>query len=84
MGEHLFCPFKIGDDAADQRRLNDHVAAFAASHFSCLLSRSDDLLSHLVDRDERRFVEHDAAAFDGDDGAGRAEVDRHRIGNKFF
>ena len=84
MGEHLFRPLKIADDAADQRRLHDDIAALAAGHVGGLLAEGDDLLGHLVDRDERRLVQHDTAALDGDDRACRAEVDRHRIGDQFF
>ena len=84
MGEHLFGPLKIADDAADQRRLHGDVAAFAAGHLGGFLAKSDDLFGHLVDRDQRRLVQDDAAALDGNDRACRAEVDRHRIGDQFF
>ena len=44
MGEHLFGTLKIADDAADQRSLDDDVAALAAAHFGGFLAEGDDLL----------------------------------------
>jgi hypothetical protein len=84
VGEHLLSAFEIGDDAADERSANGDVAALAAKHLARLEPECDDLVRHLVNGDERRFVEDDTAAFDGDDRARRAQVDRHRIGDQLF
>ena len=81
MGEHLFRPLEIADHAADQRRSNGNVAAFAAGHVSGFLAVGDDLLGDFVDGDHRRLIENDSASLDRNDRAGGAEIDRHRIGH---
>ena len=84
VSEHPLGTFKVGNDAADQRSFDRHITSFAAAHLGCLKAKGDDLLGHLIDRDERRFVEHDAAALDRNDSTRGAEVDRHRVGDQFF
>ena len=84
MGKHLFGTFKVRNHAAGERRLDDHVTAFATGQLGGFESESDDLFGQFVDGDQRRFVQHNAAALDGNDSAGRTEIDRHRIGNELF
>src|SRR5580700_5566676 len=55
------------------------IAGGAPEHLLGFLAHREDLLAplDLGDRDDRRFVEDDAAPFDIDEGVRRAEVDRH-------
>ena len=55
------------------------VAGRAAQHHLRLVADGEDLLLalDLGDGDDRRLVQHDAAALDVDQRVGRAEIDRH-------
>src|SRR5690606_39245094 len=84
MREQLFRSFEIADNTADHRCGHDDIAALAAAHVGGLLAKGDDLFRQLVNGDQGRLIDDDAALANGDDGAGRTEIDSHRICNKLF
>ena len=58
-------------------RIAEIVPGRAPEHALCLDADRVHLAGALVDRDDRRLGEHDAASTDVDEGIGGAEVDRH-------
>jgi hypothetical protein len=70
------CDFEVGDDAVLHRLDGDDVAGSAAQHLLGVAPDSFDLAVHLVDGDDRRFVDHDALAARIHAGVGGAEVNR--------
>jgi len=80
--EHPLGDVEVGDDAVLQRAHRDDVSGRAADHPLGLDADGDDLPGIGIERDDRRFVEHDAAAPDVHQGVGCAEVDCHVTAQK--
>ena len=77
VAEHPLGGVEVGDDAVLERTDRDDVAGRTADHLLGLGAHGEDAAGVLVDRDDRRLVEHDAAPADVDQGVGGAEVDGH-------
>jgi hypothetical protein len=79
VGEHLLGALEIADHSSGKWCPYDDITAFAAGHIGGFLAERNYLLGDFIDSDERRLVQHNTAALDGNDGARRPKVDRHRI-----
>ena len=77
--EDLLRALEVGDDAVDQRRDELHVARLAPLHVVGLAPDGDDLARNLVDGDDGRLVDDDAATSHRDDDRRGAEVHGHRV-----
>ena len=76
VAQHLGGDVVVGDHAVLQRPDGLDVAGRAADHPLGLGPDGDDGVGGGVDGDDRRLVEHDAAAAGVDEGVRGAEVDR--------
>ena len=77
VAEHLLRHVEVGDDAVLQRADRGDRPRRAAEHPLRLDAHRMHLARALVDRDDGRLGEHDAAPADVDEGVRGAEVDRH-------
>ena len=77
VAEHLLGHVEVGDDAVLQRADRGDRARRAAEHPLRLDADGVHLAGALVDRDDRRLGEHDAAPAHVDERVGGAEVDGH-------
>ena len=77
VAEHLLGDVEVGDDAVLQRADGRDRARRAAEHPLRLDADGVHLARALVDRDDRRLGEHDAAAAHVDERVRGAEVDGH-------
>ena len=79
MLDHLLRHLEVGDHAVAQRADGLDVARGAAEHLLGLLADGEHhlLAPDIRDGDYPGLVQHDPAAFDVDEGIGRAEVDGH-------
>ena len=77
VAEHLLGDVEVGDDAVLQRADGGDRAGRAAEHALGLDADGVDLARALVDRDDRRLGEDDAAAADVDERIGGAQVHGH-------
>ena len=75
--EHLLRHLEVGDHAVLERADGLDVAGRAAQHALGLDADGVHLARALVDRDDRRLGQHDAATAHVDQRVGRAEVDGH-------
>ena len=75
--EHLLGDVEVGDDAVLERADRGDRAGRAAEHPLRLDADRVHLAGALVDRDDRRLGEDDAAAAHVDERVGGAEVDGH-------
>ena len=73
--DHPLGDLEVGDRAAPQRPHRDDVAGRAADHLPRLAAGGQHLAGLAVEGDDRRLVEHDAAALHVDERVGGAEVD---------
>ena len=80
--EHLLRHLEVGDDAVLHRADGDDVAGRAAEHLLGVAADGFDLVGDLVDRDDRRLGDDDAAPLRVDERVGRAEVDRQIAGEQ--
>jgi len=81
--DHRLGDFEVGDDAVAQRADRLDVAGRATEHHLGLFADGEDLALAALrsQRNDRRFVQHDAAALHIDQRIGRTEVDPH-VGRK--
>ena len=77
VAQHLLGDVEVGDDAVLQRPDRRDRARRAPEHPLRLDADGVDVARALVDRDDGRLGEHDAAAADVDERVGGAEVDGH-------
>ena len=77
VAQHLLGHVEVGDDAVLQRADRGDRPGRAAEHALGLDPDGVHLARALVDRDDRRLGEHDAAAAHVDERVGCAEVDSH-------
>ena len=77
VAEHLLGHVEVGDDAVLERADRRDRARRAAEHALRLDADRVHLAGALVDRDDRRLGEDDAATAHVDERVGRAEVDGH-------
>ena len=77
VAEHLLGDVEVGDHAVLQRADRGDRPGRAAEHALRLDADRVHLAGALVDRDDGRLGEHDAAAAHVDERVGRAEVDGH-------
>ena len=77
VAEHLLGDVEVGDDAVLERPDRRDRARRAAEHALRLDADGVDVARALVDRDDGRLGEHDAAAAHVDERVGGAEVDGH-------
>ena len=75
--EHLLRDVEVGDHAVLERADRGDRAGRAPEHPLRLDADRMHLARALVDRDDGRLGEHDAAPADVDEGVGGAEVDGH-------
>ena len=75
VAQHRFGDQVVGDDAVAHRPADDDAAGRAAEHLPRVRADGHDAVVGRRVGDDRRLVEHDAAAFDIDQHVGRAEVD---------
>ena len=73
--DHPLGDLEVGDRAAAQRTHGDDVAGRAADHLPRLATGGQHLAGLAVEGDDRRLVEHDAAALHVDERVRRPEVD---------
>jgi hypothetical protein len=78
--EHLLRDVEVGDHTVLQRADGDDVARRASEHGLGLVPHRQDRVVGLVDRDDRRLVEHDALAAHVDQRVGGAEIDGEIVG----
>ena len=74
IAEHLFGHFKIGNHARDKGSRGDNVSRGTPDHFFRLTANSQDLAGFLIDRNDRRLVNHDSPAFDVNQCIGRSQI----------
>ena len=74
--QHLLRHLKVGDNAVLHRADRNNVARCAAKHLLCVAAYGLDLIRDLVDRNDRRFRDDDAATLCVNERIGRAEIDR--------
>ena len=77
VAQHRLGDLEVGDDAVLQRPDGDDGARRAAEHALGLDADGQHALGVLLDRDDGRLDEHDAAPADGDERVGGPEVDGH-------
>ena len=77
VAKHLLRHVEVGDDAVLQRADGRDRPGRASEHPLRLDADRVHLAGALVDRDDRRLGEHDAAPADVDQRVGSAEIDRH-------
>ena len=77
VAEHLLGHVEVGDDAVLERADRGDRPGRASEHALRLDADRVHLARALVDRDDRRLGEHDAAATHVDERVGGAEIDRH-------
>ena len=75
MGQHLLRRFEVGDDAVLHRPDRLDVGRRAPEHLVGLGADRLDTAARRVEGDDRRLVQHDAAAAREDAGVGSAEID---------
>ena len=77
VAEHALGGVEVGDDAVLERADGHDVARRAANHLFGLGTHREDSSGVVVDRDDTRLVEHDAAPTHVDQRVGGTEVDGH-------
>ena len=82
VAQHSLGGVEVCDDTVLQRTDRDDVSGRTANHLLGVCADCEDAAGVLVDRDNRRLVQHDAAAADIDKGVGGSEVDRHVTADK--
>ena len=80
--EHLLRHFKVGDDAVLHRADGDDVAGRAPQHLFGFLAHRFDLVSDLVDGDDGRLGDDNAAPLRIDECVCRAQINRQIAGEK--
>ena len=77
--DHLFGDFDVGDHAVTQRADRLDAVRGLAHHHLGVIAHGLHALDPVdrLDRDHRRFVQHDPLILHIDEGVGGAEVDRH-------
>ena len=75
MAQHLLGHVEVGDDAVFERPDGADGAGRAAEHALGLGAHGVDLAGAVVDSDDGRLGEHDAAAADIDESVGGTKVD---------
>ncbi len=80
MLQHLFRNLEIGNDAVFHRPNGDDVAGRAAEHLFSIAADGLDLIRYLVDRDDRRLADDDAAALGINKRIGGSQIDREIAG----
>ena len=85
MLDHVLGDVDVGDHAIAKRADRLDRAGGLAHHQLGVVAHRDDALDAVdrLDRDDRRFVEDDAATADVDDGVRRPEIDRHIVRHEF-
>ena len=77
VAEHAFGRVEVGDDAVLQRTDRNDVARRTADHGLSVGTDGNDAALGLVDRNNGRLVQDDAATAYVDEGVGSAQVDGH-------
>ena len=77
VAQHLLGDVEVGDDAVLERPDRGDRARRAPEHALRLDPDRVHVAGALIDRDDRRLGEHDAAAADVDERVGGAEIDGH-------
>ena len=75
--QHPLGHVEVGNDPVLERTHRHDVARGAADHAFSLGAHGDDLAVVRIERDHRRFVQHDAASTHVDQRVRSAEIDRH-------
>ena len=77
VAQHALGGIEVGDHAILQRANRHDVARRSADHALCFGTHGQDATRGAVDRDHRRFIEHDATTAHIDQGVGGSQVDGH-------
>ena len=72
--QHLFRDGEVGDDTVLHRPDSDDVAGRAAKHILSFLANGLYLVCHLVDGDNGRLIDNDAATFGIDQSIGCTQI----------
>ena len=82
VAEHLLGGLEVGDHAVPHRADGGDAAGRPPEHLFGIAADSFDLVVHVVDRHDRRFVENDAGAAREHAGVGGTQVNRQVVGEE--